>query len=54
MFVALTVNVNIEIDDIFSQDVLVGALVVANCVMVLTRIVETCLTRRKGVFDCDA
>lgn len=40
MFVALVVKVDVEGDDKFSQDVFAGALVVANCVMVLMVVVE--------------
>lgn len=43
MFVALAVKVDIERDDEFSQEVFAGALVVANCVMVLTILVESCM-----------
>lgn len=40
MFVALVVKVDLEDDDEFSQDMFAGALVVANCAMVLAVVVE--------------
>ncbi|CAM9714629.1 unnamed protein product, partial [Hapterophycus canaliculatus] len=43
MFVALAIKVDIEEDDEFSQEVFGGALVVTNCVMVSTLVVQACM-----------
>lgn len=43
MFVALAIKVDIEGDDEFSQEVFGAALVVTNCVMVTTLLVQACM-----------